>query len=73
MKAFTYISLIATAILSSCASSLYVGGEYDDLYYSPSEQKAQASVQKSVPEQIAENNIKPEKYYDNAYAGDTGC
>ena len=71
MKALNYILVIATAILSSCASSLYVGGEYDDLYFSPADQKAQASEQKSVPQQIAEENVKPEQYFDNAYSNDT--
>ena len=70
MKALYYIMVLITAVLSSCASSLYVGGEYDDLYYSPSD-KPVVAVQKSVPEQIAQGDIKPDQYYDNAYANDT--
>ena len=70
MKALFYIMVLITAILSSCAPSLYVGGEYDDLYYSPSD-KPVVAVQKSVPEQIAQENIQPKEYFDNAYANDT--
>ena len=62
MKALLYIMVLITAILSSCASSLYVGGEYDDLYYSPSD-KPVVAVQKTIPEQIAQDNIKPEQYF----------
>jgi hypothetical protein len=70
MKTLNYILIISTAILSSCATGLYVGGEYDDLYYSPSD-KPVMSVQKNIPEQIAEGNLNPEQYYDNIYANDT--
>jgi hypothetical protein len=70
MKALFYILILATAVLSSCSSGLYVGGEYDDLYYSPSD-KPVLSNQRTVPEQIAQGNLNPEQYYDNIYANDT--
>ena len=37
MKALIYISLLALLTLGSCTSSLYTGGEYDDLYYTSSD------------------------------------
>lgn len=70
MKAHYYITGLATILLSSCVTSKYVGGEYDDLYYTPSDQPVVA-VQKNVPEQIAAGKLKPDQYYDNIYASDT--
>jgi hypothetical protein len=70
MKALFYILVFTAVIFNSCTNSLYVGREYDDLYYSPSD-KPTVSVQKNVPEQIAEENQRPEQYYDNAYSNDT--
>jgi hypothetical protein len=69
MKALIYIMILTTVILSSCATGLYVGGEYDDLYYSPSDEPVR--VQTTVPEQIASGNLNSEQYYDNIYAKDT--
>ena len=37
MKALSYIAILMLLILSSCASALYTGAEYDDLYYSASD------------------------------------
>ncbi len=38
MKALYYIFGIALLTLASCSSGLYVGTEYDDLYYQSSDQ-----------------------------------
>ena len=70
MKALYYIFIPSAVILSSCASSLYVGGERDDLYYSSSDKPA-VSIQQNAPEQIAQGNQNPQQYYDNKYANDT--
>jgi hypothetical protein len=70
MKAVLYIMGLVTILLSSCVTSKYVGGEYDDLYYTPSDQPV-VSVRKDMPQQTAEGRLKPEQYYDNIYSGDT--
>jgi hypothetical protein len=69
MKALIYIMILTAVILSSCATGLYVGGGYDDLYYSPSDEPVR--VQNTVHEQIAAGNLNSEQYYDNIYAKDT--
>ncbi len=37
MKALSYISVIVLLLMGSCSSRLYTGAEYDDLYYTPSD------------------------------------
>ena len=70
MKAFSYIAVPIIMILSSCSSALYTGAEYDDLYYSASDKPV---VKENIPvnEQIADNQLKADSYYDNVYAADT--
>jgi hypothetical protein len=71
MKALLYIIILATLLVSSCATSgVYLGGEYDDLYYSPSDQPVISIPNNSTNQNIA-RNIQPEQYYDNIYANDT--
>jgi len=70
MKTLLYISALALLILGSCTSSLYTGAEYDDLYYTPSDQP---SVKANPPakQQNADKTQKTDEYYDNIYAADT--
>lgn len=70
MKALHYISFLMVLILGACSSRLYVGSEYDDLYYVPSDNP---KIVREAPlnEQIAQGNLKAEPYYDNIYAADT--
>jgi len=71
MKALFYILVSATLLVSSCATSgRYLGGEYDDLYYLPSD-KPVVSVQENLANQNIAKNIEPNQYYDNIYSNDT--
>lgn len=71
MKALFYILIPATIMVSSCATGgLYLGGEYDDLYYSPSD-KPVVNVQNNIAGQNIARNIQPDQYYDNIYSSDT--
>jgi hypothetical protein len=70
MKTLSQILVLALFTLGSCTSSLYTGGEYDDLYYQPSDQQV-AKNNQPVNEQIAQGNLKDKGYYDNIYAADT--
>ena len=70
MKVFTNIAVIALLVLGSCTSRLYTGGEYDDLYYLPTDQTVTAS-REPVRKKIAESTLRSEEYYDNIYAADT--
>jgi len=70
MKVLTYISGIFLLILGSCTSTRYSASEYDDLYYSSSDKPA-AIAQPSGNQQIAEQNLSVNDYYDNMYAVDT--
>lgn len=45
MRTYIYIVVIALFILSSCSSGLYVSGEYDDLYFVPSDRAVYTDVQ----------------------------
>jgi hypothetical protein len=72
MKAYYYVSIIAVLILGSCNSALYTtrNAEYDDLYYTPSDQPV---ADTRVPSRNAtkEDVLKSDKYYNNIYAADT--
>ncbi len=70
MKALYYIFGGALLTLASCSSGLYVGSEYDDLYYLPSDQPV-TRVQTRVNRPVAEGNLRSGDYYDNIYAADT--
>jgi hypothetical protein len=70
MKASSYIFGIALLTLASCSSGLYVGTEYDDLYYQNSDQPV-TKVQPVATVPVAEGNLKSGAYYDNIYASDT--
>jgi len=70
MKTLLQISVLALFTLASCTSSLYTGAEYDDLYYTPSDQpvvKEKAYAESPLPDR----NISTDEYYDNIYASDT--
>src|SRR5664279_4254444 len=69
MKILSQILILALLTLGSCTSSLYPGGEYDDLYYSSSDQQ----VKNKVPENNlpAIDNKGNNEYFDNKYAADT--
>ena len=64
MKAINYISILAILALGSCTSSIYTGLEYDDLYYSHSDQPM-TRVKRSVVNQAPESNLQAKDYYDN--------
>ena len=69
MKAVLYISILVMLIVSSCATGgFYLGSEYDDLYYSPSDMPV---VQKTASSQNYARDLEPNQYYDNIYAADT--
>lgn len=68
MKALYYIFGLALLTLVSCTSKLYVGTEYDDLYYVSSDQPVYAVETRG---QIVESNLQSGEYYDNIYANDT--
>jgi hypothetical protein len=70
MKAVYYIFGLALLTLASCSSGLYVGTEYDDLYYHDSDQPV-TRVATGVSQQVTEGNLKSGAYYDNIYASDT--
>ena len=70
MKALYYIFGIALLTLASCSSGLYVGTEYDDLYYQSSDQPVM-KVQTVTSKSVTEGDLKSEAYYDNIYAADT--
>ena len=63
MKTYLYILLLTIFILSSCSSSIYMSGEYDDLYYTPS--ASQVYVQEYSANQDAYQSIAEiENQYD---------
>ena len=69
MKAVFYISILVTLIVSSCATGgMYLGSEYDDLYYSPADKPV---VQKAISSQNFAGDLEQDQYYDNIYAADT--
>jgi hypothetical protein len=70
MKALYYIFGVALLTLASCSSGLYVGTEYDDLYYQNSD-KPVTRVNTQVSRQVTEGDLKSGAYYDNMYAADT--
>jgi hypothetical protein len=70
MKATNYIFGLALLTLASCSSGLYVGTEYDDLYYVSSDQPV-TQARTSERNQISEGNLQSGSYYDNIYAADT--
>ena len=70
MKALSQIAVLILLILSSCSPAVYTGAEYDDLYYSASDQPDVKS-KSVVTDQVAENELKANSYYDNIYAADT--
>ena len=70
MKALNNIFGIALLTLASCSSGLYVGTEYDDLYYQSSDQPV-TRVNTQASRQVTEGDLKSGAYYDNIYASDT--
>src|SRR5512137_1932992 len=70
MKALYYIIGLALLTLASCSSGLYVGTEYDDLYYQSADQPV-TRVQTRVSQPVAEGNLQSGAYYDNIYDNDT--
>ena len=70
MKALYYIFGIALLTVASCSSGLYVGTEYDDLYYLSSDQPV-TQVRTTASRPVSESNLKSGAYYDNIYANDT--
>ena len=70
MKALYYIFGLALLTLASCSSGLYVGTEYDDLYYQDTDQPVTV-VRTRVSQPVAEGNLQSGAYYDNIYASDT--
>jgi hypothetical protein len=70
MKAYYQIFILALLTLGSCTSRLYTGGEYDDLYYSSSDEPV-ARSNRAGNDRIAEGTLKSNDYYDNIYAADT--
>jgi len=70
MKAFHSIFGVVLLTLASCSSGLYVGTEYDDLYYQSSD-KPVVRVQSTDNQPIVEGDLKADNYYDNIYAADT--
>ena len=70
MKATNYIFGLALLTLASCSSGLYVGTEYDDLYFVSSDQPV-TQARTSERNQISESNLRSGSYYDNIYAADT--
>jgi hypothetical protein len=70
MKALFYISCISLLIFSGCSSNLYMGAEYDDLYYTPSDAQ-KVNSQSIVNEPISNNQGSSDLLYDNVYASDT--
>jgi hypothetical protein len=70
MKAFHSIFGVALLTLASCSSGLYVGTEYDDLYYQSTD-KPVVRVQSAGNQPIVEGDLRADNYYDNIYAADT--
>ncbi|HUX97219.1 MAG TPA: hypothetical protein VMV47_15900 [Bacteroidales bacterium] len=70
MRALAYISVGFLFLLGSCSATQYAGGEYDDLYYSSSDNPP-VRRQNIIREEIAEQNLNVDDYYDNKYAVDT--
>ena len=57
MKALYYISGLVLLTLGSCSSGLYVGTEYDDLYFQSSDQPV-TQVRTRVSQPVAEGNLQ---------------
>lgn len=63
MKTYFYIAVLTVFLLSSCSSSVYMSGEYDDLYYTPA--PSEIYVQEDVvPEQAYQSISEIESKYD---------
>lgn len=69
MRALAYISAAFIFLLGSCSLTQYAGGEYDDLYYSSSDN--QPVRKQNTRGEIVEQNLRADDYYDNKYAVDT--
>ena len=72
MKAFKYIPVLALFVATSCSTSMYVrsGGEFDDLYYRPSQKQVVSSA--AIASGKAEDRtLQSSEYYNNKYAADT--
>ena len=54
MKTYLYIAVLAIFLLGSCSSSLYMSGEYDDLYYTPAPREVYVQ-DVGVPDQAYES------------------
>ena len=57
MKARYYIFALALLTLGSCSSGLYVGTEYDDLYYTASDRPV-TRIYNSGNQPISEGTLK---------------
>ena len=66
---------VGTAFLAgSCATSgFHMGGEYDDLYYSPADKAVinQQAATNNLSREKSEQIQKSDQYFDNKYATDT--
>ena len=63
MKTYLYIAVLAIFLLSSCSSSLYMSGEYDDLYYTPAPREIYVQ-DAGVPDQAYESISAIEDQYN---------
>ncbi|HPM18005.1 MAG TPA: hypothetical protein PK288_03445, partial [Bacteroidales bacterium] len=70
MKAFHCISGVVLLTLASCSSGLYVGTEYDDLYFQSAD-KPVVRIHSATNQAIVERDLRSDNYYDNIYAADT--
>ena len=68
MKNLSRILIITVLTLGSCTASKYTGGEYDDLYYSSSDNNAQSAPAEKGK---VSNNVQDDTYFNNIYAADT--
>ncbi len=68
MKTLLYISVFIILTLGSCTSTLYTGAEYDDLYYTASDNAVAKTQSKDKAKGVDPNQ---QEYYDNKYATDT--
>ena len=64
MKVIKYIPVLALFVATSCSTSMIVrsGGEFDDLYYRPSQRQAVSSAA-VVSNRGRESNLHSSEYY----------
>ena len=72
MKAIKYIPVLALFVATSCSTSMYVqsGGEFDDLYYRPSQRQVVSSAA-VVSSNVGNRTLQSSEYYNNKYTADT--